>query len=352
MDIGRTPPANVADRASAIPLRALLDLTREGIAYVGADALVCAWNAPAAVLTGIPAPQALGRDVREIFVGGDAIVKVPFDGSVREMRIGVETAEGLRQLHAAVLAVDFDFATHGWLCSFGPERRHREIEQLKNEIVTAVSHELKTPIATIKAYATTLRFNPDAVAAERDEYLRVIDEQADRLTRAVDDLLLASRVEVDQLLRRRVRVPLDDVVDAALGALGFDQAAHPIERHTAGVAISGDPELLREIFRHLLDNAAKFSPPGTPIAVDGRCDEEAAVVEVRDRGIGIAEEHLPYLFERFYRVENELTAQAGGSGLGLFIVSALARAHGGSVAVASEPGRGSTFSLRLPVRNQ
>jgi two-component system, OmpR family, phosphate regulon sensor histidine kinase PhoR len=351
MDFGRTPPTHVAEkRPSSIPLDALLALTREGFAYIGSDAHVLAWNAPAADLTGLSPEKVLNRDVRSVLVEGSAIVAVPFDGTARKMRLGVDTPTGVRWLAAAVVGIDAESHSHGWLCSFGPERRHREIEQLKNEIVAAVSHELKTPIATIKAYAETLRDNSVSVAAARDEYLRVIDEQADRLTRAVDDLLLASRVDADQLLNERVNVPLDEAIDAALAAVPFDFEAHPITRETAGVTLSGDRELLREILRHLIDNAAKYSPSGSPILIAGRNHDGATIVDVSDCGIGIEEEHLPYVFERFYRVEHLLTSESSGAGLGLFIVSALVRAHGGTISVASDPGKGSTFSIRLPVR--
>jgi signal transduction histidine kinase len=116
------------------------------------------------------------------------------------------------------------------------------------------------------------------------------------------------------------------------------------------VSVSGDRELLREILRHLLENAVKFSAAGSPIVVTGRADGNVTTIDVIDAGIGIADEHLPYVFERFYRVEHLLTAESGGAGLGLFIVAALARAHGGTVSVSSEPGKGSTFSTHLPVR--
>jgi signal transduction histidine kinase len=257
---------------------------------------------------------------------------------------------GIRWLAAAVVGVDLDSAAHGWLCSFGPERRHREIEQLKNEIVAAISHELKTPIATIKAFASTLRENPAAVGAARDEYLAVIGEQADRLTRAVDDLLLASRVDADQLLNERVAVALEDSVGAALASLSLDRDVHPIVLRSEGVTLSGDRELLREIFRHLIDNAVKYSPRGSAIEIAGRTEGDVTVVDVADRGVGIPEEHVPYIFDRFYRVENPLTAQSSGAGLGLYIVAALVRAHGGSISVDSDDGKGSTFTLRLPVR--
>ena len=163
-------------------------------------------------------------------------------------------------------------------------------------------------------------------------------------------MLLASRVDADQLLNERVTVPLDEIVDAAVASMQFDRDAHPISRSTAGVNVSGDRELLREILRHLIDNAVKFSAPGSPIVVAGRADGNVTTIEVIDAGLGIADEHLPYVFERFYRVEHLLTAEAGGAGLGLFIVAALARAHGGTATVRSEPGKGSTFSIHLPVR--
>jgi signal transduction histidine kinase len=351
VDFGRTPPTHVAEqRPGSVPLDALLALTREGFAYIGADARILAWSSPAADLTGLPPERALDQDVRSVLVDGAAIVAVPFDGLARSMRIGVNGRDGVRWLAATAVGVNLDSHTHGWLCSFGPERRHREIEQLKNEIVAGVSHELKTPIATIKAYAATLRDNSAAVSAARDEYLGVIVEQADRLARAVDDLLLASRVDADQMLIERVTVPLDEIIDAAVASLQFDRDAYPISRSTAGVTVSGDRELLREIMRHLIDNAVKFSEAGTPIVISGRMDGNVTTIEVTDRGIGIADEHLPYLFERFYRVEHLLTAESGGTGLGLFIVAALARAHGGSVSVYSEPGKGSTFATHLPVR--
>lgn len=351
MDFGRTPPTNVAERRpNAVPLDALLSLSNDGFLFIRSDAHIVSWSEGASSLSGVPADAAIGADVRQLFVHGEKIVAIPFDATVHEVRIGVENKAGIQWLRIAAIGVDVDTHTHGWLCSFGPERRYREIEQLKSEIVTAVSHELKTPIATIKAYATTLRENPDAVEEQRDDFLRVIDEQTDRLTRVVDELLLASRVDAEQLLKRRISIPLEEVVDAALMALAFDDAVHPIELHAGGAVLSGDPEKLRDVLLHLIDNAAKFSPPGSPITIEGDTGNEETIVRVSDRGVGISDEHLPYIFERFYRVEPELTAQTGGSGLGLAIVSALVRAHGGAIAVSSEPGRGSTFTVHLPVR--
>ncbi|HVA33321.1 MAG TPA: ATP-binding protein [Candidatus Baltobacteraceae bacterium] len=353
MDLGRTPLTNVADRrAGAIPFDALVALSNDGFIFVSDGAEVISWSDAAASLCGIPGKRALHSDVRSLFVNGDTIVGVPFDEAVHEVRVGVEGPTGLEWIRIASIGVNFDTTSRGWLCSFGPERRYREIEQLKNEIVAAVSHELKTPISTIKAYANTLRENPEAVAEQRDDFLRVIDEQTDRLTRVVDDLLLASRVDAEQLLKRRIDIPLEEVVDAALLALAFDDTQHPLTVRTAGIALSGDPEKLRDILLQLIDNAAKFSPLGSPIEIVGEMARGETIVRVADRGVGIPDEHLPYIFERFYRVESQLTAQAGGNGLGLSIVAALVRAHGGAIAVHSEAGKGTTFTIHLPVRSQ
>ena len=351
MDFGRTPLTHVVERRpSAVPLDALLALSNDGFLFVRSDATVVAWSEGATSLSGVRADRALKTDVRKLFVHGDKIVAVPFDDAVHEVRVGVESKSGVQWLRLAAVGVDFDAHTHGWLCSFGPERRYREIEQLKSEIVTSVSHELKTPIATIKAYATTLRENPDAVAGQRDEFLRVIDEQTDRLTRVVDELLLASRVDAEQLLKRRISIPLEEVVDAALMGLAFDDTIHPIRLETNGAMLSGDPEKLRDVLLHLIDNAAKFSAPGSPIVIQGETTADETIVRVIDRGVGISDEHLPYIFERFYRVEAELTTETSGSGLGLAIVAALVRAHAGAISVTSEVGNGTTFTIHLPVR--
>jgi two-component system phosphate regulon sensor histidine kinase PhoR len=237
-----------------------------------------------------------------------------------------------------------------WIVAFSPKHRVTEIEQLKNELVSTVSHELKTPLAAIKAYTATLRSNPALYEAHREEFLAVVEQQADRLSRLVDDMLLVTRVDSAQLLRRRVTVPLDQVLDEAIRDLHPDPVRHPIERRTAGVQVSGDPERLRDMLRNLLENAVKYSPSGGTISVSARCDDGVTTIQIDDRGIGIAEEHLPYIFDRFYRVQSDIAAAAGGSGLGLYIVHALVRAHGGRIDVRSTLGQGTTFVLRLPLR--
>lgn len=322
---------------------ALAACVSEGIAFVDADGVVAAWSATAASITDIAGEAAVGTPLDRLFARVQPQLEF---AAVPEAIDLVTNDEHRRVLHANVLSVD-----DGWLLSFGRETRFAAIDQLKDELVTAVSHELKTPIATIKAYATTMRTNPEALAQERDEFLATIEEQADRLTRLVNDLLLVGRVTAKHLLSKRTQVPLDHVLDAVEARLG-PTASRRVERRGTAVTISGDPDLLGDALMHLVDNALKFSPDGAPVVIEARRDGGRVAVSVRDRGVGIGREHLPYVFERFYRVERNLAATTGGSGLGLTIAREIVQAHGGTLYVESEPGQGSTFTISLPARGE
>ncbi len=318
---------------------ALADCISDGIAYVGPEGVVTAWSAGAAAITGIARLDAAGRPLEELF----ARVEPPLGFAAIPERIVLFSKDERRKaLQATTLSID-----DGWLISFGREARFAAIEQLKEEIVAAVSHELKTPIATIKAYATTMRTNPDALADHRNDFLATIEEQADRLTRAVDDLLLVGRVNAQHLLSIRASVTLDELIDQTAERLG-PSAAERIERRSTAVTLSGDPHLLGNALLHLIDNALKFSPGTATVAIEGHDEGATVAVKVCDNGIGIGEEHLPYIFDRFYRVERNLTAATGGSGLGLTIAREIVQAHGGTVSVESIPHGGSTFTMSFP----
>jgi signal transduction histidine kinase len=314
----------------------------DGIAYVRSDGVVADWSPAAASITGIPQGAAIGRELTELFARVDP---PPSFAALPQPVNFWSNDEHRRVLHAMVFWLD-----DAWLISFGREQTFAAIEQLKSEIVTAVSHELKTPIATIKAYATTMRANAGGTAADRDEYLATIEEQADRLTRSVDELLLAARVEAEHLVTQRERVSVDALVDDALQRVG-SLAEERVERRVDEAAAVGDPPLLAQALAHLLENALKFSPPSAPVTVEASYEgKRSTTIRVIDRGRGIAVEHLPYIFERFYRAERNLTASTPGSGLGLYVARAIAHAHGGSLDVERTGGEGTVMRLRIPVR--
>lgn len=357
MDSSRTLPADVnrelLDELLAVKalLSAVTQIVDDGVIHLDEERRIVRFSPSAETMLGFSAESLIGTKL-------DALLH---EANASE----VCTSEEQRQTHSVVLrdsageavrvtarsvVLKRGAAVEGWMLAFAPKRRVQEIEQLKNELVSTVSHELKTPLAAIKAYTATLRTNPSLYESHRNEFLGVVEQQADRLSRLVDDMLLVTRVELGHMLRRRVSVSLDAILDEALREVHQDPVAHPVERRCGGVEVSGDPDRLRDIFRNLLENAFKYSPQGGAVDVEARASSAQTIITIRDRGVGIAEGDLPYIFDRFYRAQSEDTKNVGGSGLGLYIVHALVRAHGGTIDVRSEPGAGTTFTLRLPVR--
>ncbi|MBK8230701.1 MAG: PAS domain-containing protein [Candidatus Eisenbacteria bacterium] len=232
----------------------------------------------------------------------------------------------------------------------------RRLESHRREFVANVSHELKTPITSIKGFVETLRDVPPDDPGERDRFLGIILRQAERLHAIIEDLLSLSRLEQETEHERVTTedVPAAEVLEAAV--LPFRaRAAEKEMRITVEVAadlvLRANPRLIEQAVANLVDNAIKYSEPGTAVAVRGSIREREAVLEVEDQGSGIESQHLERLFERFYRVDKGRSRRLGGTGLGLAIVKHIAQAHGGGVSVDSSLGRGSTFRIHLPLRD-
>ncbi|MFN2185952.1 MAG: ATP-binding protein, partial [Anaerolineae bacterium] len=228
--------------------------------------------------------------------------------------------------------------------------RQKTIERLRSEFIANVSHELRTPLALIKGYATTLS-SPQVVLdeAQTHRFLENVSFAADRLGRMIDDLLWASRLETDQLRLEPKRFDLGQMIEQVLAwfqphAQGCRLAS---DLPAKGLYAWADPDRVEQVLVNLLTNAAKYSPPESTITIQGRIwpDPPQVVIHVGDEGIGIAEEHLPHLFDRFYLTENS----DKGIGLGLPICRGLVEAMGGEIWVVSELGKGSTFSFTLPL---
>ncbi|MDQ2681494.1 MAG: ATP-binding protein [Candidatus Eremiobacteraeota bacterium] len=359
MDIGRALPADVNRELldELLSYKALYEslnrLVAEGVAELTAQGEIVRWNYAAETITGHSAQSLVGVNFRDLLDGGN--LNELFDAPAGNERHRVsfrlrDTAGKLIELRGAASTLNSGDAIESWIVAFAPSRKIEEIEQLKNELVSTVSHELKTPLAAIKAYTATLLSNPTIYETQRTEYLNVIDQQTDRLSRLIDDMLLVTRVEAGQMLKRRVLISLDAILDRVFDQLTYDHAMYTIVRENTNLLLSGDPDRLLDIFSHVIENAVKYSPNGGTLSITAQQTTGQSTVAIRDGGIGIAEENLSYIFDRFYRVESELTSSVGGSGLGLFIVNALVRAHGGTITVRSELGVGTTMTLNLPVR--
>ena len=227
----------------------------------------------------------------------------------------------------------------------------RKVEAMRRDFVADASHELKTPVASIRAIAETVlrALDEDPAAARR--FVEQMYVSAARLSNVVGDLLDLSRVELEQPVAKLKRVDLGQLADKELDRIA-DRAevkgvslAAKLER----VPVEANRKDLRLAVRNLLENAVGYTPPGGNVSVTTRVDGDEGLLMVADDGPGIPRRDLPRIFERFYRVDDARNRETGGTGLGLAIVRHVVESHGGDVAVQSELGVGSTFTIRLPV---
>ena len=221
----------------------------------------------------------------------------------------------------------------------------RRLETIRRDFVANVSHELKTPLTAIAGYAETLA--AESRDAQATGYAQTIVENARRMQRLVDDLLDLSRIESGAWEPEPRRLDVDAAAREAWRPFAERAASRQIafESATNAASINSDPEALRQIFTNLFDNALRHTPQGGRIRVAAQRAGNNVVVRVSDTGSGIGTDHLPRIFERFYRVDPGRSRQEGGTGLGLAIVKHLVEAHGGRVEAESELGRGTTILL-------
>ena len=245
----------------------------------------------------------------------------------------------------------------GYLLSLADVTQLKEVDRLKSDIVANVSHEFRTPLAIIKAYTELLMDEePDEPITVRSEYLSVIDAETDRLTGMVASLLDLARLEAGQGAVAMTKVDLREVVDEALDLLLSQARARQIR---VDVDVPGDlpplhgnRDLLITMTRNLLGNAIKFSRAGGSVTVLARQVDDVEILQVTDHGIGIPENEMSHLFEKFYRGVAARDAGIRGTGLGLVLVKQAVEAHGGAIAVESEPGNGARFTITLPGWNK
>jgi signal transduction histidine kinase len=231
--------------------------------------------------------------------------------------------------------------------------REEELEAAKDRLLRLVSHELRTPLHHIKGFASTLR-QPDLDwdAATERECLAAIEESADRLTRLVDMLLDMARIEDCRLEPHREPCRLGDLVTAAVRAVPAAAAEHPLEVRVPAAYTLVDPIQIVHVLTNLIDNAAKYSPPGSPIWITGAAARGRVVVRVADRGIGIGPRERGRIFRRFERSAAARQSKVPGTGLGLTIAQELAAANGGRVWLEVSDARGSVFAVTLPAAGQ
>ncbi len=225
-------------------------------------------------------------------------------------------------------------------------------EEMRSALLSAMSHDLRTPLAAITGAATTLRERvEDASGGDKAELLDTICEEAERLERLVRNLLDMTRLESGALVVKRDWVPLEEIVGAALTRLEKQLGDRPVRTSLPAdlPLISVDAILLEQLFVNLLENAAKYTPAGSLLELSAHTDGSVVVVEVADRGPGLPPGSEARVFEKFYRGQHH---GPPGAGLGLAICLGIAHAHGGSLVAENRPGGGAVFRLTLPQQGQ
>ena len=241
----------------------------------------------------------------------------------------------------------------GTLVVFNDVTQLRRLANMRRDFVANVSHEIKTPLTAIKGFVETLQQGKIDKAEEEKRFLGIIQKHVDRLNSIVEDLLTLSRIELEDEHKEinAETVKIMEVFQAAVQLCRPKAEEKKIrldldcEKDSTAVL---DPTLIEQALVNLLDNAIKYSERQSTVALKSHRQNSEVVISVEDRGIGIAQKHLPRVFERFYRVDKSRSRNMGGTGLGLAIVKHVAQAHGGYVTVESKLGEGSRFSIHLP----
>lgn len=316
----------------------VLDALAEGVIVVRGGRIAHA-NAAASSLVGAPVPDLLVDLTPRTL--GDVVEAALSEGqSKAAFELGNRWIEAVARPLAEV--------AHGAVLVLRDVTDRRRLESVRRDFVADASHELKTPVASIQAAAETLvrALEDDLVAAQR--FARQVYATASRLSQIVEDLLDLSRLETEQPalqeldLARLVTKELERSSDrAAVGDIDLVLDVRPI-------SVRASRKDIRLAVRNLLENALAYTGPGGVVTVTVAESDAHVSIRVADTGVGIPGEDLPRIFERFYRVDDARNRETGGTGLGLSIVRHVAEAHGGTVDVSSEPGEGSTFTLKLP----
>jgi two-component system phosphate regulon sensor histidine kinase PhoR len=347
----RAEAQGAAERADRDHLRAVLDSMSEGVMVVDGGGRTRLVNPAFRRLFGIAGDPA-GRPPRELTRQPElasAIEAALAGGSPPPRAIEVL---GPERRTVALAANALRSAAGGAIVTARDTTEQSRLSAMRRDFVANVSHELKTPLAAIRGYAETLADGALEEPETARRFTARILDQCRRLQALLDDLLTLSRLESVEAPFERRAIDLAacaaravEAVARAAEARGVTIAVEPADGR---VEVAGDPESLERLLVNLVDNAVKYNRDGGRVTVRlARADGEA-LIEVADTGIGIPEDLQPRVFERFFRVDKGRAREEGGTGLGLAIVKHVAQRHGGTVELESEPGRGSTFRVRLP----
>jgi PAS domain S-box-containing protein len=323
----------------------------DGVFLVDRSGRIRLWNSAAERITGVAEADVLGREAATAIPGWAAVEPrvplAPAGEPTRPESVPLEL-DG-RELWLSVAAVGYE---EGTVYAFRDLTQERALESMRQDLVATVSHELRTPLAAIYGAALTLRRGDVELEAQmRDKLLEVVVEESGRLSEIVNDLLLASQLDSGKL---RVNIEQCDPLEIAQFEIASAHAHLPanvelvLEAPESLPRVAADPGQLRQVLSNLIDNAIKYSPDGGTVTIALAARDHHIQFAVTDRGLGIPPAEQRRIFEKFYRLDPDMTRGIGGTGLGLYICRELVRRVNGRIWVESEGGRGSTFFVEVP----
>jgi two-component system phosphate regulon sensor histidine kinase PhoR len=336
----------------------ILEQAFAGIMVIDSEMRIVTMNPGAEIITGYTAQEVLGKRLPEFF-GPDmwsegSLVQAAMASGERvapaeAMLVG---GKGARDVLLGVTSLG-----DGYLLSFADITYLKEVDRLKSDIVANVSHELRAPLASIKAYTELLLDDVEnGDKATSHKFLSVIDRESDGLAGLIGDLLDISRLEQRRVQMQKGPLSISAVVNDVLSVLDVPARERNIAIHLDLPAhlpmILANRDLMMTLIKNLLSNAIKCSHEGGQVNLAARAEGDDLVLNVVNRGIGISSEELPHLFEKFYRTETARKAGIKGTGLGLVLVKEAVQAHDGTIEVESELGVGTRFTVTLPVKGK
>ncbi|MHB0867298.1 MAG: PAS domain-containing sensor histidine kinase [Thermoleophilia bacterium] len=344
---------------------AVLSSVADGVFVVDNNRQITMWNRAAAQITGFTPDEMVGRVCRQSMS--------PSEG--QEEQVCMSLCESVPEIGQGTSGIGYEVLTCRkdgepvWLSvSAAPIReggqragsvhvfrdisQYKEIDQMKSDFVATVSHELRTPLTSILGFSKTLlRSDANFSEESRQSFLNEIVREGERLARLIEDVLSVSRIEAGNLRLDSKPVSVPDAVGHVIQNLSRLTTIHKFVINVAEevTPVMADADKLHQVLLNLVVNAIKYSPDGGEIIVSAVQEDEFVRFEVADRGVGIKEEHLPHIFERFYRAGPRSKRGATGTGLGLYVSQNLVEQMGGHIWAESTPGAGSRFYFRLPV---
>jgi two-component system phosphate regulon sensor histidine kinase PhoR len=335
---------------------AVLSSMVEGVLAVDNQGRIMTFNQAATRLTGINFEQAPNQTLGAVAPNtplAQFVAQILNSAKPKESEFGNLSQGGrILQVHGSILR-DAHGKGIGAVVVLNDVTRLSRLEQVRRDFVANVSHELRTPITSIKGFVETLLDGALNNPEDARRFLEIVAKQSDRLNAILGDLLTLSRIEEgEEKANIETEVmAIRETLDAALQLCLKKASAKNIQvqlKCEENVQARINPSLLEQAISNLIDNAIKYSPAGSNVMIYAEHQHNEVMICVEDHGCGIAAEHLPRLFERFYRVDKARSRALGGTGLGLSIVNHIITAHGGRVTVESVLGTGSTFCVYLP----